>query len=157
MLNLQKGESHRLLGSADRPLVLPSIPAPGWCQYTRPPLAPGRSCVLGAWRRNGSRFPLFGLTDSGCGACVIAVVFIAALLLPLLVRRRRSLVAAALLTLLLPRRRCSSDVAAAPSSSPLLPRRRRFSCCVSFAGAVDLRYLWLTGNALSPWPAPNPC
>ncbi len=62
--------------------------------------APGRSCGLCAWHRNGSRFPSFGLTGSGLrGLCCCCC-----LLLPLYARRR-----------------CSSLVlAAAPSSSLLL-------------------------------------
>ncbi len=132
MLNLQKGEFHRLTWLSRptaRPRVDPRSPLRvGANKHALPKLAPSRSFGLGAWRRNGSRFPTFGLKDSGCGACVVAVVFLSAPLLPLL-----------------PRSRCSSDLAA-PSSS-LFPRRCRCSLVVAapVAAASSLRVPWTFG------------
>ncbi len=68
--------------------------------HALPKLTPSSTCGLGAWCRNDSRFPPFGLTCSSCGACAVVVV-------------------AALLSSLLPRRhRCSLDVAA-PAAAPI--------------------------------------
>ncbi len=90
-------ESHRLLCSADRPLVLPSIPAPGWCQYTRPPkasaqqdvwswcLAPKQLTVPSVWTHVPQ---LRGLCRRCC--CRLCSLVVAALLTSLLPRRRRS-------------------------------------------------------------------
>ncbi len=50
-------------------------------------------------------------------------------------------------------------VAASVVASVAAPVADPFAAPVAaspFSGAVDLRYPWLTGNVLSPWPAPNP-
>ncbi len=108
-INLQKGESHRLLGSPDRPLVLPSIPdprsglvpIPTASQSLRPAgrvvLVPGAETAHGSLRLD-SRAQWRGLC---CRCCC----------------RRRSSVVTAPSSSLLFRRRCSLVVAAPVAAS----------------------------------------
>ncbi len=138
-----KGESHRVLGSADRPLVKLSFPGhrSGLVAIHTPPQSfrPAGRVVLvfSAGSVYGSlpldsRAPVAGPMLRPSPAAVAVVVAAAPVV-----------VAAPVFD---PVAAPIPDPVADPVAAPVAGCRCFFS-----VGAVDLRYPWLTGNALSPW------